>query len=103
MSLVICNTHKKSKLTYALVIAYLLMISSLFGVMDATISKWAGYCEINFAITNCSFTEHHSHNNYTLAADLCGFCRDGCFEAGMFLFAYRYFEVAEMLGRDDTS
>ena len=29
--------------------------------------------------------------------------RDGCYQNGLFLFAFRYFEVAEMFGREDQT
>ena len=104
MGAVLINTHRNSKLAYLYTVATFLFISPLFMVMCRVLDKWWYYCK-NFPSENpkCPANPEEFNKNMLEAAELCYVVSYCFYHIGHFLFAYRYFEVAEMFGREDKT
>jgi hypothetical protein len=112
------NTYRNSKLPYLYLTASCFFLSSIFGVILGVFQNWYFFCNpywynpiprINLYNSKCpeitgkkdiSFTFNNRINftvNVFYALNLC------LYYIAHWLFSFRYFEVAEMFGRQDKS
>ena len=107
MACVLVNTYRHCKLPYLYTTAFMLFISPVFQILAMILVNWYFWCssapEFN---DKCSTTSSHSSSWYEniwlmyCIFDALNYC---FYHIGHWLFAFRYFEVAEMFGREDKS
>jgi hypothetical protein len=81
-------------------------MSSIFGILSPILGNWATFCQPEFSIQKCPVVELDDRSFVHLMVVLSGtstYVGINFWIIGHFLFAYRYFEVAEMFGRKDKS
>jgi hypothetical protein len=106
------NTCKKSNLTYVYVIAFTSLLQNVFAVVGPTLTNWMVFCNpayfgSPFYNKRCPSISDKSdrtfYNNikfFFVSALAISYC---FYNITHWLFSFRYFEVAEMLGRKDKS
>jgi hypothetical protein len=104
---VLINTYLNSKLAYLYTVAATLFISPIFLIAVSVLTNWWAFCKV-YPSENPKCLENPSNHpryfkNIFLALNICGSLYYCFYHIGHFLFAYRYFEVAEMFGRDDKT
>jgi hypothetical protein len=104
MGAVLINTYYNCKLAYLYTVATLLFVSPIFFIVSRVLVKWNFFCE-HYPLENprCPTSPKNADQNILLVGELfytLSFCT---YHIGHFLFAYRYFEVAEMFGREDKT
>jgi hypothetical protein len=104
MGSVLINTYLNSKLAYLYTVATMLFSSSMFMIISRILVKWNFYCG-HFPSENpkCPADPKDFSKNMLLAGEIFYSLSYCCYYIGHFLFAYRYFEVAEMFGREDKT
>ena len=107
MGLIIYRTHKHSKLAYLYTVAAMMFLAPVFGIISTIFENWGDGCEWFWEFNDqCPGSVKPSHNwiaNMKLIDNIWFALGNGCFFVGHWLFAFRYFEVAEMFGRDDKT
>ena len=105
MLAVLINTYRHSKFAYIYTLATLLFISPLFTIAYEVLLNWYNWCyyypDIN---PKCPADPSMDYfNNIWLMLHICSDMSYCLYHQAHFLFAYRYFEVAEMFGRKDKT
>jgi len=103
---VLVNTcRKKSKLMYLYTVVTLLFISPILLILASIFYNWLLWCKIYpednsrcpSDVTAVWLANIYLTGNILYSMSYC------CYHISHWLFAFRYFEVAEMFGRDDKS
>jgi hypothetical protein len=105
MGIVLVRTYKHSQYPYLYTCAALMFASAGFNVLANILFNWVAFCDNFYAENDKCHGEPTTNwvanvalfNNTSVTLSNMFWCN------GHFLFAYRYFEVAEMFGREDKS
>jgi hypothetical protein len=112
ISFVVFNTFKKSKLKYLYLTSIMYLLSSLILILTGVLYGWSVFC---WAATYGTFLynsrcpiltskfDNSFSQNVTFAYNLSAYLQGFCYFSAHWLFSFRYFEVAEMLGRANKS
>jgi hypothetical protein len=106
MLAVLINTYRHSKFAYIYTVATLLCISPLFMIAAMVLDNWYTVCYHDSQIPNPKCPSDPSmdyFDNLLLMLNICYEMSYCLYHQAHFLFAYRYFEVAEMFGRKDKT
>jgi hypothetical protein len=105
MGMLLVNTHRHCKYAYLLTIASMFFISPFFQLIWCILSNWYYGCIDNYKYNLQCHGEPSKDwsKNVWLGIIISNSLGDGFFFVGHWLFAFRYFEVAEMFGREDKS
>jgi hypothetical protein len=101
MAFVLIRTYWNSKFPYLYTCAAMMFLSSLFGLIGSILLNWYIGCGSYWELNEKCHGEPSKEwkENVELFHLICGACIEVFYFIGHFLFAYRYFEVAEMFGR----
>jgi hypothetical protein len=105
MGIVLVRTYKHTQYPYLYTCAAFMFASAGTNVLEVILYNWVAFCD-NFYAQNDKCHDEPTADwvaNVTLFNNLCSTLAVAFYYNGHFLFAYRYFEVAEMFGRDDQS
>jgi hypothetical protein len=104
MGAVLINTYLNCKLAYLYTVAAMLFLSPAFFIVSRVLVKWNFFC-VHYPNQNpkCPTSSKDTDENILLAGEFFYAFSYCCYHIGHFLFAYRYFEVAEMFGREDKT
>jgi hypothetical protein len=105
MGIVLVRTYKHSQYPYLYTCASLMFASAGANVLEVILYNWSVFCSHFYAENDKCHGEPSQdwHYNVRFFNNTCGALSDAFYFNGHFLFAYRYFEVAEMFGREDQS
>ena len=105
MLAVLINTYRHSKFAYIYTLATLLFISPLFTIAYNVLYNWYMWCHFYPDLNpKCPADPSNDYfNNLFLMSIICNDMSYCLYHQAHFLFAYRYFEVAEMFGRKDKT
>jgi hypothetical protein len=105
MAVVLVRTYKHSKYPYLYTVATLIFLSASFGLLAIILYNWVEGCKYFYAENDKCHGQPSQDwlANVRMFNNLCSGLADICYFNGHFLFAYRYFEVAEMFGREDKT
>ena len=108
MGAVLINTYRKSKLAYLYTTATLLFLSPILQIASCIFIDWYTGCyyfrDLNSKCQNKPLPgKNDFYENLLLMDGICDAMSYCFYHQAHFLFAYRYFEVAEMFGREDKT
>jgi hypothetical protein len=105
MGFVLVRTYEHSQYPYLYTCAALMFASAGFEVLGTILYNWGALCPRFYAENDKCHGEPTNNwaANVALFNNICICLSDMFYYNGHFLFAYRYFEVAEMFGREDKS
>ena len=105
MGIVLVRTYKHCQYPYLYTCAAFMFLAAGFTVLTTILYNWEMGCKYFYAENDKCHGEPTTNwvANVALFNNLCYALSDACYYNGHFLFAYRYFEVAEMFGREDQS
>jgi hypothetical protein len=105
MAIVLVRTYKHSGYPYLYTCAALMLASAGCTALYEVSRNWAVFCPLFYAENEKCHGQPSEDwvANVVLFNDTCGALNSIFYYNGHFLFAYRYFEVAEMFGREDKT
>jgi hypothetical protein len=105
MLAVLINTYRNSKLAYLYTVATMFFLSPLFQITAEILYNWYTWCLFEPSL-NSQCPENFDNTwffNLKLISEICEDNTYTFYHIGHWLFAFRYFEVAEMFGREDKT
>jgi hypothetical protein len=107
MGYVLINAYWKCKLAYLYTVASMMFLAPVFNLIQVISLNWYRGCKYFYQVNpKCPGNEEPSKEwiSNILTLNKVSFALSCCFYyVGHWLFAFRYFEVAEMFGRKDKS
>ena len=103
MGIILVRTYKHSGYPYLYTCAAMMFLASLFAMLTDIFYNWSVFCSSFYGDNaKCHGEPTADWNaNIVLSSNTCFALNSVFWNIGHFLFAYRYFEVAEMFGRED--
>ena len=105
MGIVLVRTYKHTQYPYLYTCAAFMFASAGLGLIAEILFNWEMGCKYFYSENDKCHGEPTADwvANAALFNNLCYALQSAFYYNGHFLFAYRYFEVAEMFGREDKS
>ena len=105
MVVVLVRTYKHSRYPYLVTCSAMMFLGSLFRVLATILFNWYHFCKLFYEDNDKCHGKPSEEwvANVLLFDTICLALSDMFYYNGHFLFAYRYFEVAEMFGREDKT
>jgi hypothetical protein len=105
MVIVLVRTYKHSRYPYLVTCSAMMFLGSLFRVLATILFNWYHFCKLFYEDNDRCHGKPSEEwvANVLLFDTICLALSDMFYYNGHFLFAYRYFEVAEMFGREDKT
>jgi hypothetical protein len=103
MGFVLVRTYRNSKFAYLYTCAAMMFLSAVFELLYIIFYNWEYGCHFFYAQNDKCHGKPSKQwgENIIFIYGLCDGLSVGFYQNGLFLFAFRYFEVAEMFGRED--
>jgi hypothetical protein len=105
MVILLVRTYRNSKFPYVYTTGGMMFLAAFFSVISTILADWNFGCS-GFYYLNEKCNGKPSESwiaNIDIFNDLCLGLSNMFWNDGHFIFAFRYFEVAEMFGRKDKS
>jgi hypothetical protein len=103
MIVVLVRTYRNSKFAYLYTCATMMLLAPVLSLISDLLFNWYYGCSKFSAVNEKCHGEKSEEWIHNIADSLntCDCLANLFYFLGHFLFAYRYFEVAEMFGRED--